>query len=79
MTLKMLILNELLKGCQVEKVNAHTLGKTISTLQLSEVLKKIKHNKSLGMDGITCEFLKVFWGKLKFFYYQGIKHMFSKR
>ena len=47
-------LNELLKDCQVEKVNDHTLGKAISTLEMSEVLKKMKHNKSPGMDGITC-------------------------
>ena len=35
-------LNELLKGCQVEKVNDHTLGKTISTLELNEDWKTIK-------------------------------------
>ena len=71
-------LNELLKDCQVEKVNDHTLGKAISTLELSEVLKKMKHNKSPGMDGITCEFLKVFWGKLKFFITRALNTCFRK-
>ena len=73
-------LNELLKDCQVEKVNDHTLGKAklISTLELSEVLKKMKHNKSPGMDGITCEFLNVFWGKLKFFITRALNPCFRK-
>ena len=32
---------------------------------MSLVLKKSKNNKSPGIDGISAEFLKVFWGKLK--------------
>ena len=71
-------LNELLKSCEIEKANDHTLGRPISTSELSDVLKKMKHNKSPGMDGITCEFLKVFWGKLKFFVTRALNSCFEK-
>ena len=71
-------LNELLKDCQADKVNNHTLGKTISTLELNEVLKKMKHNKSPGMDGIACDILKVFWGKLKFLVTRTLNTCFQK-
>ena len=54
------------------------LGDPISTLELSEVLKKTKHNKTPGMDGITSEFLKVFWKKFKFFITRAINACFQK-
>ena len=34
--------------------------------ELGEALKNMKHNKTPGIDGFPAEFLKVFWGKLKF-------------
>ena len=43
------------------------LGKFLTVKELGFILKKMKHNKTPGIDGITAEFLKVFWGKLKFF------------
>ena len=42
------------------------------------VLKKCKHNKTPGMDGITSEFLKVFWIKLKYIITNAINFCFSK-
>ena len=48
------------------KMDPH-LGDQISISELGEILKNMKHNKSPGIDGITAEFLKVFWCKLKYF------------
>ena len=38
----------------------------------------MKHNKTPGIDGITAEFLKVFWGKLKFFIANALNYCFTK-
>ena len=38
----------------------------------------MKPNKSPGIDGITAEFLKVFWGKLKYFIANSINTCFEK-
>ena len=38
----------------------------------------MKNNKSPGIDGITAEFLKVFWGKLKFFICNALNSCFHK-
>ena len=32
----------------------------------TSILKNMKYNKSPGIDGISAEFLKVFWGQLIF-------------
>ena len=50
-------------------------------LQLGEMnsfLKKMKHNKTLGIDGITVEVLKVFWGSLKYYILNAINFCFEK-
>ena len=36
-------------------------------MELGADLKKMKNNKSPGIDGLSSEFFKVFWGKLKHF------------
>ena len=56
----------------------HELGHPICASELSEVLKKMKHNKTPGMDGLTFEFLKVFWVKLKFLITKAINRCFEK-
>ena len=38
----------------------------------------MKHNKTPGFDGITAEFLEVFWGKLKFFIANALNYCFTK-
>ena len=38
----------------------------------------MKNNKSPGMDGISSEFLKVFWGKLKFLVTNALNSCFQK-
>ena len=38
----------------------------------------MKNNKSPGIDGISAEFLKVFWGQLKFFVRNAINCSYEK-
>ena len=45
---------------------------------LGAVLKRMKSNKTPGIDGITSEFLKVFWGKIKYFVMEAINCGFHK-
>ena len=49
-----------------KKIDSSNLGREISTDKLGKALKKMKNNKSPGIDGISADFLKVFWGKLKY-------------
>ena len=58
---------EILKNRTVSKVSDTELGELITTKELGETLKIMKHKKSLGMSGVTTEFLKVFWSRLKHF------------
>ena len=41
------------------------LGLPITINELGSALKQLKHNKTLGIDGITSEFLIIVWGKIK--------------
>ena len=49
----------------IKKISQPNLGREMSTNELGNVLKKMKNNKSSGIDGLSADFLKVFWGKLK--------------
>ena len=54
------------------------MGTLITVQELGAVLKRMKSNKTLGIDGITSEFLKVFWGKIKYFVMEAINCGFHK-
>ena len=62
-----MILTDILQNVNLGKVSDPTLGAPLQLEELGSV-KIMKNNKSPGIDGITAEFLKVFWGKLKFFH-----------
>ena len=38
----------------------------------------IKNNKSPGIDGISADFIKIFWNKLKIFITKAINSCYSK-
>ena len=59
-------LDKLLAKVKINKVKNCNNGSLLQVGELGQVLKKMKNNKSPGMDGISSEFLKVFWGKLKY-------------
>ena len=71
-------LTELLKHANVRKVTDYELGDLITTSELGQVLKAMKHTKTPGMDGITTEFLKNFGGKLKYIITNAINCCFKK-
>ena len=71
-------LSKILKNLKILQVNCPDLGTPITIEELGMVLKKCKHNKTPGMDGITSEFLKVFWIKLKYIITNAINFCFSK-
>ena len=54
------------------------MGTLITVQELGVVLKRMKSNKTPGIDGITSEFLKVFWGKIKYFVMEAINCGFHK-
>ena len=54
------------------------MGTLITVQELGAVLKRMESNKTPGIDGITSEFLKVFWGKIKYFVMEAINCGFHK-
>ena len=48
----------------------------ITLVELKEVLKNMKHDKSPGIDGIPVEFYKVFWNDLGHFLFRSLKSSF---
>ena len=63
-------LDRLLKKIPINKLEEEKdnclLEGSLTISELGEALKNMKHNKTPGIDGFPAEFLKVFWGKLKF-------------
>ena len=62
-------LDRLLKNIPINKLEEKDnclLEGSLTISELGEALKNMKHNKTPGIDGFPAEFLKVFWGKLKF-------------
>ena len=60
------------------KVQESSLGDPIRLEELALVLKKMKNGKCPGIDGISVDFLKVFWGKLKFYILNSINSSYEK-
>ena len=60
------------------KVPEEDIGLPLTVEELGQVLKKMKSNKTPGIDGITTEFLKVFWQKLKYIIRNALNCGFSK-
>ena len=54
------------------------LGSPLTINELGSVLKRMKANKTPGIDGITSEFLKMFWGKLKYYVVHALNRCFEK-
>ena len=53
---------------QLKNPPKQDIGALLSVKEIGAVLKKMKSNKTPGIDGITVEFLKVFfWRQLKFY------------
>ena len=69
---------EEIKRANVKCIPKVQLGQPISVTELGSALKKMKNSKSPGIDGISVDFLKVFWGKLKFFITNAINSCYSK-
>ena len=42
------------------------IGGALTVDEVSSILKRMKSHKTLGIDGIAVEFLRVFWLKLKY-------------
>ena len=66
------------ENAQIKKNCSENLGEAINVKELSDVLKKMKNNKMPGIDGITSEFLKVFWGRLKYVIHKAINASYDK-
>ena len=61
-------LAELLKKANIRTASDHELG-NLTTPELGQVLKAMKHNKTPGMDGVTTKFLKIILGQTQIFCY----------
>ena len=77
-TLSEVNLHKLLKNVKINKVSDSSLGNMLQEEELGKVLRTMKNNKSPGIDGITSEFLKVFWGRLKTFICKALNSCFIK-
>ena len=60
------------------RIPEEDIGLPITVDEVGQVLKKMKSNKSPGIDGITVKFVKVFWRQLKYFIINAINCGFSK-
>ena len=68
----------ILKEYKIDKIADNDLGQALTEPELGTVLQGMKHNKTPGIDGITSEFLKVFWVKLKSVITRALNSCFQK-
>ena len=54
-------------GIRQNNLDKEDIGTILTAEEIGLVLKRMKPNKTPGIDGITAESLKVFWRQLKFF------------
>ena len=54
------------------------IGGELTIHEVSNTLKKMKSHKTPGIDGITVEFLKVFWLKLKYIVTNALNCCYNK-
>ena len=71
-------LDNLLRNKTYGRIQTTDLGRPLTVIEIGNVLKKMKNSKSPGIDGITAEFLKVFWIKLKVMVTNAINCCFEK-
>ena len=55
---------------QLKEVEKERLDQPISVNEISLALKALANGKSPGTDGLTPDFYKMFWGKLKHILYE---------
>lgn len=71
-------LYKIFENTPTKQVECKTLGKVILVEEISQALKGTKNNKTPGVDGITSEFLKVFWGRLKYIIQRAFNTSYEK-
>ena len=49
----------------------------VTEYECASALKAMKNNKSPGSDGITTEFYKIFWSKIKSYYVKSLNYSFE--
>ena len=69
---------DLIDVSNVNKFPCLNFGDEITLSELSTALKNMKCNKTPGIDGISSEFLKVFWSKMKYFIKNAINACYKK-
>ena len=75
------LLEKMSKGTEkrlIQKFPCLNFGDEITLSELSTALKNMKCNKTPGIDGISLQFLKVFWSKMKFFIKNAINTCYKK-
>ena len=70
-------ISNLLNSVKFNKLTDTDLGQTLSVKELANALKKMKNGKSPGIDGISSEFLKVFWNRLKYIITNAINYCYK--
>ena len=70
-------ISNLLKSVKFDKITDADIGQTLSVKELANALKKMKNGKSPGIDGISSEFLKVFWTRLKYIITNAINYCYK--
>ena len=71
-------LTDILKDIELKKLENIELGNDITVEEAGQALKLMKNNKTPGLDGISVEFIKVFWRMLKVFITNAINSCFHK-
>ena len=63
----------------VQITNQEALDQDLTLDEISIALKEMKANKSPGLSGITMDFLKMFWGRIKIIYFEAIQQVIKDK
>ena len=59
----------------IEQMN---IGHNLTTKEVGQASRQMKNNKAPGIDGISADFLKVFWADFKYFVTRALNSCFAK-
>ena len=74
-------IHEMFRGnniCKLTESEALSLEGLLTIEEIGSASKKMKHNKTPGIDGFPAEFFKIFWRKLKVFLLLAINYCYQQ-
>ena len=73
-----MIYSKLFEGKEINKHDSNKIEGSLTMLEITNVLRRMKSNKTPGTDGFPADFYKVFWKNLKHFVLKALNESYDE-